>query len=88
MKMYFVYFQFWSDVSQLTFSIAGPTELADIKIRFATYSHGDSSPFDGPSGVLAHAYSPYTGSSLIDTIHGDAHFDDSETWTVQSYSGE
>jgi len=79
-------FKFWSDVSQLSFSIA-TTGLADIKIRFATYSHGDSSPFDGPSGVLAHAYSPYTGSRLIDTIHGDAHFDDSETWTVNSYSG-
>ncbi|KAG9335358.1 hypothetical protein JZ751_005280 [Albula glossodonta] len=73
--------QVWSDVTPLTF-----TEVthgrADIIIDFTRYWHGDSLPFDGPGGILAHAFFPRTHRE------GDIHFDYDETWTVGNGIGE
>ena len=69
-------FRLWSQSAPLTFTEAAS---ADIVIRFVAGNHADGNPFDGPGGVLAHAYYPPTcGGSLA----GDAHFDEAETWTV------
>ncbi|KAM4828238.1 neutrophil collagenase [Thomomys bottae] len=70
-------FGVWSKASPLTFSRILQGE-ADIKIAFVYGDHGDNSPFDGPNGVLAHAFQPGPG------IGGDAHFDANETWTQNS----
>lgn len=71
-------FDVWADVTPLTFTrkSAGPVH---IEIRFERGEHGDGDPFDGPGGTLAHAFFPVYG--------GDAHFDDSEKWTVHTKRG-
>jgi peptidoglycan hydrolase-like protein with peptidoglycan-binding domain len=72
-------FSLWSEVTPLTFKQIQPTDNADIVIRFVKGDHGDGSSFDGPNGVLAHAYYPPPNGG---DIAGDAHFDDDENWTV------
>ncbi|XP_040278406.1 collagenase 3-like [Bufo bufo] len=67
----------WSKVTPLQF-IQLRSGDADLMIFFADKEHGDFFPFDGPRGVLAHAFPP--GEHL----GGDVHFDDDETWTVDS----
>ncbi|XP_059959069.1 neutrophil collagenase [Mesoplodon densirostris] len=70
-------FNLWSHVSPLNFTKTSQEE-ADIKIAFLQGDHGDNSPFDGPNGILAHAFQPGPG------IGGDVHFDAEETWTKTS----
>ncbi|XP_075054894.1 stromelysin-1-like [Mixophyes fleayi] len=65
----------WSEVTPLNFFRAH-SGVADIMISFSYKDHGDFYPFDGPLGILAHAYAPSQG------IGGDAHFDEAETWTL------
>jgi hypothetical protein len=43
-----------------------------VEISWESGDHGDGYPFDGPSGVLAHAFYPEDGR---------VHFDEDELWT-------
>lgn len=65
----------WGSVTPLTFTEV-TSEKADIVIDFNRYWHGDSLPFDGPGGILAHAFFPRTHRE------GEVHFDYDEHWTV------
>ncbi|XP_076020164.1 stromelysin-3-like [Genypterus blacodes] len=65
----------WGEVTPLTFREVTIGE-ADISIDFDRYWHGDSLPFDGPGGTLAHAFFPQTHRQ------GEIHFDYDEDWTV------
>jgi len=68
----------WAEVTDLTFEQRRAGRV-HIDIRFESGEHGDGDPFDGQGGTLAHAYFPVYG--------GDAHFDNSEYWTINTYSG-
>ncbi|MEP3226518.1 MAG: matrixin family metalloprotease [Parasphingorhabdus sp.] len=70
-------FLLWSEQCDLRFS-ASTNGTAEIEIEFAQGAHGDDNPFDGPSGVLAHAYFPPPNGGQR---AGDTHFDDDENWT-------
>lgn len=72
----------WSAETPLSFGRVGMTHNPDIIIRFVTGDHGDDFHFDGPGGVLAHAFYPPVPPSLPTPIQGDTHFDDDETWSV------
>ncbi|KAB0349199.1 hypothetical protein FD755_017220 [Muntiacus reevesi] len=65
----------WSSAVPLNFVRVNAGE-ADIMISFETGDHGDSYPFDGPRGTLAHAFAPGEG------LGGDTHFDNAEKWTM------
>ncbi|KAM4628411.1 matrix metalloproteinase-20 [Polymixia lowei] len=65
----------WSDMVPLTF-LRVNHDKADIVFSFTRRTHGDFFPFDGPKGVLAHAFEPGEG------MGGDVHFDEDETWTI------
>uniref|UniRef100_A0A8C8DF16 Collagenase 3 n=1 Tax=Oncorhynchus tshawytscha TaxID=74940 RepID=A0A8C8DF16_ONCTS len=67
----------WADVTPLTFKKLHEGK-ADIMIAFGTKEHGDFNPFDGPDGLLAHAYPPGRD------IGGDTHFDEDEHWSIDS----
>ena len=70
-------FKMWAKASGLTF-VRKYSGNVDIEIRFENYYHGDEDAFDGPGGMVAHAFFPEFG--------GDAHFDNKELWSVNKYT--
>jgi hypothetical protein len=72
-------FGLWAAVTPLSFTEVPLGNSPDIVIRFVGGDHGDGNPFDGPSGVLAHAYYPPPGGGAL---AGDTHFDEAETWSI------
>ncbi|GMI97911.1 hypothetical protein like AT1G59970 [Hibiscus trionum] len=66
-------FQRWANVSRLRFREVAQGTRADIRIGFYRRDHGDGAPFDGPGGVLAHAFSPQDGRF---------HYDAEENWST------
>jgi hypothetical protein len=75
-------FALWSAETTLCFRRVALNAAPDIIIRFVAGDHGDGSPFDGASGVLAHAFFPPVPPNPPQPIQGDTHFDEAETWTI------
>lgn len=63
----------WDAGSRFTFQFVTNVNQADITVGFYHGDHGDGSAFDGPGGVLAHAFAP---------TNGRMHFDATENWTI------
>ncbi|KAL0435356.1 UNVERIFIED_CONTAM: Metalloendoproteinase 1 [Sesamum radiatum] len=62
----------WMIASPFKFEYRDDFGSADVKVSFERRDHGDGSPFDGPFGVVAHAFAP---------TDGRLHFDAEESWT-------
>jgi hypothetical protein len=71
----------WSKVIQLTWQ-PGTSAFGTrtVNVIFAKGDHGDGYPFDGPGGVLAHTF--YPAPPNPESIAGDMHLDDDESWHV------
>ncbi|XP_046638639.1 uncharacterized protein LOC124316736 [Daphnia pulicaria] len=70
-------FRLWEEVTPLSFTFLERGSV-DIEISFEKDAHSDSikdKKFDGPGGILAHAFFPESG---------DTHFDEAETWTISN----
>ncbi|XP_050222155.1 metalloendoproteinase 3-MMP-like [Mercurialis annua] len=66
-------FKTWADNTHFRFARVQNYRYADLKIGFFKRHHGDGAPFDGPGGVLAHAFAPEDGRF---------HYDGDESWSV------
>ena len=71
----------WARYAKLEFSEASePAAARTIAILFASRAHGDTYPFDGPGGVLAHTFYPAPPNG--EPIAGDMHLDADENWQI------
>ena len=72
--------QQWSSHARIAFTEGtNRTASRNIDLTFALGAHGDSMPFDGQGGVLAHTFYPAPPNS--EPIAGDMHLDNAENWT-------
>ncbi|XP_043202426.1 matrix metalloproteinase-2-like [Amphibalanus amphitrite] len=70
----------WAREANINFRKVPKTQKGThIEVKFAVGEHGDGDPFDDKGGTLAHAFFPIYG--------GDAHFDDAESWSINSKHG-
>ncbi|KZV56465.1 hypothetical protein F511_08363 [Dorcoceras hygrometricum] len=67
----------WAAVSPFTFRYTGLSN-ARVLIGLRRLEHGDGHPFDGPGGVLGHAFYPK---------RGELHFDEDENWVTYKDPG-
>ena len=73
----------WSEAASVFFTETPNVGLPDsIDIQWAAGAHGDAAPFDGPLGVLAHAFFPSPPNP--EAIAGNLHFDEAEDWNIGS----
>ncbi|XP_014665931.1 PREDICTED: matrix metalloproteinase-28-like isoform X2 [Priapulus caudatus] len=56
----------------------------DLRFSYEKGKHGDSNAFDGPQGVLAHAFFPYISGDF----EGQLHIDGDEDWQGSSSVGQ
>ena len=69
----------WTKVTNLSFRQGpNPAGARNILIKFVSGAHGDSYPFDGPNGSLAHTFYPVPVNA--ETVAGDMHLDADENW--------
>ena len=61
---------------------AGQNGTIDIKWGSGNHGDGTTNAFDGQGGVLAHCF--YPSPPNPETIAGDLHFDEAETWRLGS----
>jgi hypothetical protein len=71
----------WANVVKVTWAPGtSATASRTVNILWATYAHGDSYPFDGPGGALAHTF--YPANPNPEPIAGDMHLNDSDSWHI------
>ncbi len=74
-------FNQWSTAANVNFTAGTNSQATQlINILFASGSHGDAYPFDGPGGVLAHTF--YPAPPNPEPIAGDMHLDADERWQI------
>jgi peptidoglycan hydrolase-like protein with peptidoglycan-binding domain len=80
-------FSTWAGWTGLSFREVPIASGPEIIVRFVAGNHGDGNPFDGVSGILAHAFFPPVPPNGPTPIQGDTHFDEAETWTINVPTG-
>lgn len=78
-------FQKWESATQyFTFSKVESNEDSDLVIGFYSGDHGDGAAFDGPLGILAHAFAPTDGRLHYDADENWGHAPDVNSFDLES----
>ncbi len=73
----------WSRSARVSFAPGvDPAAPQTMNIFFASSSHGDVYPFDGPGRVLGHTFFPSPPNA--EPVAGDMHLDADENWNIGS----